>query len=167
MAACRALPASWQTWSMWSTIVSSVTPVSSGVVSPRTQPGYQHPGVEGRADDGAAADQPLDLVVGELPLVGDQGPAVVMAGQDRAAVDVERLVEALVGQVRHVEDHADALHLLQQRPARRKQAAVRAGAVGVGADAVVGRADDAQAGLATIPRPAPATAPGRPLPCSG
>jgi hypothetical protein len=35
----RALPANWQTWSMWSTMCSSVTPASIGLVLPRTQPG--------------------------------------------------------------------------------------------------------------------------------
>ena len=165
MAACRALPASWQTWSMWSTIVLQRARQLSGVVSPRTQSGIEHPGVERRADDGAALDQPLDLVVGELPLVRHQRAAVVMAGQHRAAVDLQRLVEALVGQVRHVEDHADAFHLLEQRPALREEAAFGAGAVGVRADAVVGRADDAQAGVPPFLAPGRATAPGRPLPC--
>ena len=51
--------------------------------------GREHPGVEGRADDGAALDQEADLLVAELPAVGDQGPAVVVAGQHRAAEDVE------------------------------------------------------------------------------
>ena len=67
----------------------------------------------------------LNLVVGQLPLVGNQRPAIVMAGQHRAAVNVQRLVEALVGKVGHVKDHADALHLFEQRPARRKETAAR------------------------------------------
>ena len=70
-----------------------------------------------------------------------------MTGQHRAAVDVQRLVETLIGEVRHVEDHADLFHLLQQRFAGWEQAALRSCPVGVGTDAVMGRADDAQAGV--------------------
>ncbi len=70
-----------------------------------------------------------------------------MAGQHRPLVKIHRLVEALIRQVGHVEDHADARHLFQQRRALREEPALGAGAVRVGADAVVGRADDAQAGV--------------------
>ena len=70
--------------------------------------GREHPGVEGRADHGASLDQQADLLVAELPAVGDQGPAVVVAGEHRAAEDVERLEEAGVGKVGGVEDHAES-----------------------------------------------------------
>jgi len=39
MPACKALPASWQTWSMCSTMASSFKPLDCGVVWPRIQPG--------------------------------------------------------------------------------------------------------------------------------
>src|SRR5262249_18420485 len=53
--------------------------------------GHHHPGVQGAADDGAAADEPADLLVGQLALVGHQGPAVVVAGQHRTAVVLQGL----------------------------------------------------------------------------
>src|SRR5205807_2172993 len=76
----------------------------------------------------------------------DQGPAVVVAGDDGAAEQVERLVHRLVGEVGHVEDHADALHLAEQGGAVLVQAAGFAGAVAVAGVAVVREADDPQAG---------------------
>ena len=70
MPACRALPASWQTWSMWSTMCSSVTPASCGVVLPRIQPGTIIQASSAPPITRAAGDQRLDLLVGELPRVG-------------------------------------------------------------------------------------------------
>ncbi len=107
----------------------------------------QHPAIEGDADDGAAADEAFRLLVGELALVGNERAVVVMAGQDGAAVDLQSFVEALIRKMRDIEDHADACHLLEKWFAGRKKAALGAGAVAVGADAVMGRADDAQAGV--------------------
>ena len=64
--------------------------------------GDEHPGVEGRADDGTALDQQSDLLVAELPAVGDEHPAVVVTGQHRPAEDVERLEEAGIREVGRV-----------------------------------------------------------------
>ena len=44
---------------------------------------HHHPGVEGAADHGAAVDQRLDHLVGKLPVVVDEGSAVVVARPDR------------------------------------------------------------------------------------
>ena len=46
-----------------------------------------------------------------------------------------------------VEDHADAIHLAEEGRAFGEEAAFGASAVSIGADAVVGRADEAQAGV--------------------
>src|SRR2546423_1654109 len=80
----------------------------------------------------AAWDESLGLVVGGLSLIRRQGAIFVVAGEARTAVDLQRLIEALVRQVRDVEDHADALHLAQQRRPWLEQSAFGPGAVGVG-----------------------------------
>ena len=82
--------------------------------------GDEHPGVEGRADHGAAVDQPLDLVVAELPLVGNQCPAVIVAGQHGPAEEIERLGKAGVGEMGRVEDHAQLLEFLEQARCHRR-----------------------------------------------
>ena len=43
-----------------------------------------HDGVEGHADDRAALDERLDLLVGELAVPVGQRAAIVMAGPERA-----------------------------------------------------------------------------------
>ena len=53
MPTCRALPASWQMWSMLSTARSRVT---VGFVLPRDPAGLQHDGVEGHAQNAVAFD---------------------------------------------------------------------------------------------------------------
>ena len=53
---------------------------------------------------------------------------------------VERVAEAVVAQVRGVEDDAEPLHLAQQLAAARAEIAGRVGAVGVDAGPVVRRA---------------------------
>ena len=107
--------------------------------------GDHHPGVERGADHGVAADQFLELLVAELPLVGHEGPAVVVAGPDRPVVEVQRLPERLVGEVGDVEDDSQPLHFAHQVAPGRRQAAAGAGAWAVAARAVVGRADRPQA----------------------
>ncbi len=47
----------------------------------------------------------------------------------------------------HVENHADPLHFLEQGRPPRKQAAFRAGAVGIGTEPIMRRSDNAQASL--------------------
>ena len=58
MAAWRALPASWQTRSMWSHDRFQLDELRVAI-SPRTQFGYEHPVIEGMADDAAAGDDRL------------------------------------------------------------------------------------------------------------
>ncbi len=89
----------------------------------------------------------MDLLVTELPLVGHQGAAIVMTGQQRALVCVECLVQRLVGQMCDVQDHADTLHLPEEIPPLREQSPLGAGAVRVGAETVMGWPDDSQAGF--------------------
>ena len=79
----------------------------------------------GRADHCAARDEGLDLLVGELAIARDKRPAVVMAGQHRPAEDLQRLPERFVGQMRRVEDHADAFHFPEQGRPFFLQSAVR------------------------------------------
>ena len=55
-----------------------------------------------------------DLLVGELPVVRDQRAAVRVARPHRPREHVERLPEALVAEVRRVEDDAEPIHLAQQ-----------------------------------------------------
>jgi hypothetical protein len=52
--------------------------------------------------------------------------------------------------VRDVQDHADTLHLPEQGRPLLEQPALGAGAVGVGADAVVRRTDDPQTGVVPL-----------------
>ena len=53
----------------------------------------EHPGVEAGADDGAALDEQLDLLIGVLAVAGDDDAAIVMAGEDRAGKEIDRLAE--------------------------------------------------------------------------
>src|SRR2546425_8969155 len=53
----------------------------------------EHPVVERRADDPAALDDEANLVVGELTVAGDEGAAVVVAGEDRPVEDLQRSEE--------------------------------------------------------------------------
>ena len=47
---------------------------------------HEHPRVERRADDAAAFDQGLDLIVGQLSLMRHDRPAIGMARPDRPAI---------------------------------------------------------------------------------
>ena len=53
----------------------------------------QHPGVQGRANNGTSVDEAFDLPIGELTITRNQGPAVVVTGQDWSAKVVKRLVK--------------------------------------------------------------------------
>ena len=108
MAAWRLLPASWQTWSIWSATASKVR--FSFVVSPRTQLGLQHPGVHHRPDHPVALDHAPDHGVVELAVAGHQRAAIGVAGQHRSLEAVERLVKTLVGEVGDVEHHPQFVH---------------------------------------------------------
>src|SRR5437867_2434202 len=101
----------------------------------------EHPVIAGSADDGVSLDEALDLVIGELPIAGNERAAVVVACQDRPAEQFRCLPETLVRQVRHIEDHADFLHDLQEFSALTRHASGGARAVRVGACSVVGHAD--------------------------
>ncbi len=66
-----------------------------------------------------------------------------MAGQDRAAEEIDRFIETLVGEMGGVQDHAGALHLHEQGAAFGRERTGDARALGVGARSVVGQAYDA------------------------
>jgi hypothetical protein len=76
--------------------------------------GDHHPGVERPADNGLAANQLLELLVAELPLMRHQGPAVVVAGPDWPVEQIQGLPKSFVGQMRHVEGHAQPPHFPHQ-----------------------------------------------------
>ena len=107
----------------------------------------QHPGITGHRHDAASLQHQAKLVVGELAPSRHQGAAILMAGEQRTGVAVERLVEGAVGQVGDVQDQPGLLERGQQRPTGRGHAAVGAGAAGVTAQPVVHEAGHAQAGV--------------------
>src|SRR6516162_11328309 len=74
----------------------------------------EHPGVERRSDHGVTLDQHSNLLVAELSTIGNKGPAIVVAGEDRAAKHFKSLVEAGVGQVGRVQDYSQLLKFLEQ-----------------------------------------------------
>src|SRR5439155_20779177 len=83
---------------------------------------------EGReeADDDVAAPgrDRLDLLVGEVPRVRPDRSVFGVRGDDRSADELAELPEALLGEVRHVEQAAEAIELrddlatLRSQPAR-------------------------------------------------
>jgi len=106
--------------------------------------GHDHPGVEDRAEDGAAVEEGLDLLVAELASVGDEGSAVLVAGPDGAVEVVEGFPEAIVAQVGGVEDDVEAFHFREELAALGAEAAGRVGPLGVAARAVVSGAEGAK-----------------------
>lgn len=109
--------------------------------------GHDHPNVESMSDDAAAGDDRFRLGIRKLPLVRYERAVVMMAGKQSAAEEVHRLIETLVGEVGNVENHADALHLLQQFTALREESALGARAMAIRTDAIEAGANDAQAGV--------------------
>ena len=92
-----------------------------------------------------ALDHALDHVVVELAIAGHQRAAVRVAGQDRSLEEIERLVEALVGQVGDVQDHPELVHHLAAAPCPLSVSGpALAGAEGVRARSVVGETDHPQ-----------------------
>ena len=143
MAACRQLPASWQTWSMWSATASRST--TSREVWPITQPGAS---IQASSAAPITAPRAMSRRICSSEnwrSPGHQGPAVVVAGEHRAAEQVERLEEARVGEVRRVEDHPQPVELREQPDPVGGERAVVARADRVAAPAVVGQVHRAQA----------------------
>src|SRR5579875_2591706 len=77
----------------------------------------EHPVVEGRTDHAAALNNETDLIIGKLAIPGNESPAVIVTGQDRAVVDLEGLVEALISEVGQVKDQTAGFDCLEHRPA--------------------------------------------------
>ena len=59
-----------------------------------------------------------NLVVAELALMRDEGPAVVVAGPEWTAESLERFPEAVVAEMRDIENDPEAADLLEQRRGR-------------------------------------------------
>ena len=91
----------------------------------------------------------LSCASGNCRSPGHKRPAVLMARQDGARKDLERLPDRRVGGMRQVQHHACGIHLAQERFGRGEESPGGAGArpVGVGAHVVVREADDAQTGF--------------------
>ena len=51
--------------------------------------GVEHPGIEDRADHGIALHEGSNLLVGKLAIAGHERPAVVVAGEHWAVVDLK------------------------------------------------------------------------------
>src|SRR5688572_25678720 len=56
----------------------------------------EHPGVKCRTNHGLSLNQCPQLAIAELALVWHQRTAIIVAGQDRATITVERLPERLI-----------------------------------------------------------------------
>src|SRR5215203_2143892 len=116
-----------------------------GCARPALPAGNGHPRIERHADDGASLDEGTDLVIRELPVVRHEGTTVRMAGPHGTAKCVERLPEALVAEMRRVEDHPEPLHLAQELAAADTDSALRLRPLRVGPRSVMCRPNGAQA----------------------
>ncbi len=142
MAEWELFPASWQTWSMWSNDGFQRDHGIRGLA--RHPPGIEHPLVADSADHRATANEVTNLLVGDLPVAGNQGPAIVVAGQQGAFEKLHCLPKAIVGQMADIENHAHLVHGAQKVPSLRQQPSHRARAVRVGAHSEMGGADHPQ-----------------------
>ena len=67
-----------------------------------------------------------------------------MTGPDRTIENIQRLPEATVGEMRHIQDHAQAIHFLDQFPSALRQPADLIMAQGVAAHTIVSWSHGAQ-----------------------
>ena len=107
-------------------------------------PGIKHPCVECGADDRVSRNKIFDLFVGELAFSRNERAAVVMAGDDRTVVNIQRVCERFVGKMSDIEDHADAPKFFKQAHTGIAQWTVGGGAARVLAASVMGRTDGTQ-----------------------
>ena len=91
----------------------------------------------------APRDQLLDLLVVELAVAGNELATVLVAGPDGAVVMLKGLPEALVAQVRGVENDVEPVHLREQLATAWTEAAVGMRARRIAAGSIVGRPDGA------------------------
>ena len=96
--------------------------------------------------DRAAFNERLDLLVAELAVVRREGAAVRVARPDRAVKMFERLPEAIVAQMRRVEDQPEAVDLAKQLAPFFGEASARIRPIGIHAGAIVRGADGAKSG---------------------
>ena len=88
--------------------------------------------------------KPADLLVRELAVARHQCSAVVVAGHQRTAEQLQGLGKARLGQMGDVEDHPQAFHLGQQLPALRRERSRVAASHGIAAGAVVSETERSQ-----------------------
>src|SRR5690606_30789632 len=101
-------------------------------------------GIQRPAYYGAAGDQLLYLVVAELAVMIYQRAAIVVAGPYMPVEMIQRVPEAVIAEMRGIQDNVKALHFLQQRMALRGHDAGSVCALGIAARAIVRRPYGAQ-----------------------
>ena len=82
----------------------------------------QKGGIEIHAHQAAVVGQGLEHLVGQIPPVVPKGTTAGMAGQKRPLGVAGHVPEAVVAQVGHIGDHAQAFHLFQKRKPRLREA---------------------------------------------
>ncbi len=65
--------------------------------------GVEHPSVKGGSNHTAPFDNGFELAILKLARVGDKGAAVVVAGEDKAGVEIKGLPKGRIGEVGHVQ----------------------------------------------------------------
>src|SRR5207302_5782316 len=86
----------------------------------------------------------LDLLIAELAVVRHQRATVLMTRPDSAVKQVQRFPEAIVAEMRHVEDHTQPFDLLEQLAAFRVESTAGIRAVGINPRSIMCRTNGAQ-----------------------
>lgn len=98
------------------------------------------------ADDAATIGDGLDHLVAQLPIRGDDRPAIAVRRDHRPLGQIKQLPETVLRQMRGVMDNAKAVEFGNELDALRCQRSRRARSAGI-ARLPPGQADDAQAGI--------------------
>src|SRR6266567_2606803 len=106
--------------------------------------GNQHPRIERAPNHRFTGNQFPKLLVAELAHVGNERPAVLMAGPERAAKKIERLPKTLVAKMRDIENKAKPFDFPQQFASKRVQSAAGLRARSINARPVVRGTNGAQ-----------------------
>ena len=78
--------------------------------------GSEHPRIHHGTDDAVTFNKATNHGVIKLTVSGNERAAIRMAGEDTARKPIKCVVKALVGQVRHVQHHADMVRDTQEFP---------------------------------------------------